>query len=118
MFNAEELSLLYAIARQLGEDRDYGELLSSLLDRTIESLGADRGFILASENGVFKVVAARNFRSEALSQAEAEVSSSIAHEVVQSGKAVLIGNALDSDQYRHNPSVQRLSIRSVLSAPL
>ncbi len=118
MFNAEELSLLYAIARALGEERDYGELLTNLLDRTIESLGADRGFVLVRENGVFRAAVARNFRSEALSQAEAEVSSSIANEVLRTGKALLIGNALDSDRFKQNPSVQKLALRSVLCAPL
>jgi transcriptional regulator with GAF, ATPase, and Fis domain len=118
MFNAEELNLLYNLARTLGEDRDYGELLTSLLDRTIESLGADRGFVLVRENEGFRAAVARNFRSEALSQTEAEVSSSIAREVLESGKAVLIGNALDSERYKHQPSVQRLSLRSVLCAPL
>ncbi|HEY2381162.1 MAG TPA: sigma-54-dependent Fis family transcriptional regulator [Terriglobia bacterium] len=118
MFNAEELNLLYGLARTLGEDRDYGELLTSLLDRTIESLGADRGFVLVRENGGFRAAVARNFRSEALSQTEAEVSSSIANEVLQTGKAVLVGNALDSDRYKNHPSVQRLSLRSVLCAPL
>jgi len=118
MFNAEELNLLYNLARTLGEDRDYGELLTSLLDRTIESLGADRGFVLVRENEGFRAAVARNFRSEALSQTEAEVSSSIAREVLETGKAVLIGNALDSERYKHQPSVQRLSLRSVLCAPL
>src|SRR5947207_7255392 len=118
MFNAEELNLLYAIARTLGEDRDYGELLTSLLDRTIESLGADRGFVLVRENGNFRAAVARNFRSEALSETEGEVSSSIAAEVLETGKALLIGNALDSALYKNNPSVQRLAIRSVLCAPL
>src|SRR5438552_3758470 len=46
MFNAEELALLYAMARTLAEDRDYGELLTTLLDKTIEQLGAERGFVL------------------------------------------------------------------------
>src|SRR5258706_6741035 len=91
MFNADELTLLYKIARALGEDRDYGELLANLLDRTIESLGADRGFVLVRENGSFRAAVARNFRSEALSQTEAEVSSSIAAEVLETGKALLIG---------------------------
>jgi transcriptional regulator with GAF, ATPase, and Fis domain len=118
MFNAEELNLLYNLARTLGEDRDYGELLTSLLDRTIESLGADRGFVLVRENEGFRAAVARNFRSEALSQTEAEVSNSIAREVLQTGKAVLVGNALDSERYKHQPSVQRLSLRSVLCAPL
>jgi transcriptional regulator of acetoin/glycerol metabolism len=35
--------------------------------------------------------------------------------VLETGKAVLIGNALDS--YKHQPSVQRLSLRSGLCAP-
>src|SRR5437762_7484744 len=118
MFNAEELNLLYAIARTLGEDRDYGELLTNLLDRTIESLGADRGFVLVRENGIFRATVARNFRSEALAQTEAEVSSSIANEVLESGKALLIGDALGSDRFKSNPSVQRLALRSVLCAPL
>jgi transcriptional regulator with GAF, ATPase, and Fis domain len=118
MFNAEELNLLYSLARTLGEDRDYGELLTGVLDRTIESLGADRGFVLVRENEGFRAAVARNYRSEALSQAETEVSSSIANEVLETGKAVLIGDALDSDQYKHRPSVQRLSLRSVLCAPL
>ena len=41
MPTSEESSLLYRVARALLEDRDYGELLANLLDRTIESLGAD-----------------------------------------------------------------------------
>src|SRR6185295_10297263 len=118
MFNVDELTLLYKIARALGEDRDYGELLTNLLDRTIESLGADRGFVLVRENGSFRAAVARNFRSEALSQTEAEVSSSIAAEVLETGKALLIGNAQDSDRFKSNPSVQRLALRSVLCAPL
>ena len=118
MPTAEESSLLYRIARTLLEDRDYGELLTNLLDRTIESLGADRGFVLVRENGIFRAAVARNFRSEALAETEAEVSSTIANEVLETGKALLIGNALDSDRYKGNPSVQRLALRSVLCAPL
>src|SRR5438874_5117781 len=113
MPTAEESSLLYRVARTLLEDRDYGELLTNLLDRTIESLGADRGFVLVRENGLFRAAVARNFRSEALVQTEAEVSSTIANEVLETGKALLIGNALDSDRYKNNPSVQRLALRSV-----
>src|SRR5258706_7391632 len=65
MFNADELTLLYKIARALGEDRDYGELLTNLLDRTIESLGADRGFVLVRENGSFRAAVGRQFCSGA-----------------------------------------------------
>lgn len=35
-FNAEELTLLYRVARTLLYEREYGELLAGLLDATIE----------------------------------------------------------------------------------
>jgi GAF domain-containing protein len=74
--------------------------------------------VQSRENGIFQAAVARNFRSEALAQTEPEVSSSIVNEVLETGKALLIGDALDSDRYKNNPSVQRLALRSVLCAPL
>ncbi len=46
------------------------------------------------------------------------MSSSIASAVLESGKALLIGNALDSDRFGQSPNVRRLALRSVLCAPL
>jgi transcriptional regulator with GAF, ATPase, and Fis domain len=118
MFTADELNVLYTIARSLGDERQFGELLKTVLDKTIEGLGADRGFILVREDGQFRAAVARNFRSQALSEAEAEVSGSIALEVLKSGKALLIGNAIDSMPFKDIESVRRLQLRSVLCAPL
>jgi len=42
-FHNEDLTLLYRVARALLSERDYGELLSALLDAAIEGFGADRG---------------------------------------------------------------------------
>lgn len=117
-FSAAELALLYRVARTLLDEREYGELLAGVLDATIEALGADRGFVVVREGGRFHAAVARNFRSEALTEAEEEVSSSISGAVVEHGRALLIGDALDSERFRNNPSVQRLALRSVLCAPL
>ncbi len=121
-FNVEELSLLYRVARALLDEREYGELLAALLDATIEGLGADRGFVVVREarlqEATFRATVARNFKSEALAKAEEEVSSSISRAVVEHGRALLIGDALDSERFRDNPSVKRLGLRSVLCAPL
>lgn len=117
-FNGEELALLYRTARVLLEEREYGELLAGVLDAAIEGLGADRGFVVVREEGRYRATVARNFRSEALDEAEAEVSSSISSAVLESGRAVLVGDALDSERFRNNPSVKRLVLRSVLCAPL
>jgi transcriptional regulator with GAF, ATPase, and Fis domain len=115
---AEHLGLLYRVSRTLLQEGEYGELLSGLLDTLIEGLGADRGFVVVREAGEFRATAARNFRSEALSRAEEAVSRSIARSVMESGRAVLIGDASMNEPYSKQPSIQQLSLRSVLCAPL
>src|SRR6202789_3303788 len=117
-FAPQQLSLLYRVSQALLKEGEYGELLAGLLDTLIEGLGADRGFIVVREAGEFRATAARNFRSEALSRAEEVVSRSIARNVMESGKAVLIGDASTTEPYSKQPSIQELSLRSVLCAPL
>jgi transcriptional regulator with GAF, ATPase, and Fis domain len=114
----EHLGLLYRVSRALLKEGEFGELLSGLLDALIEGLGADRGFVVVREAGEFRATAARNFRSEALSRAEEAVSRSIARTVMESGRAVLIGDAATTEPYSRQPSIQQLSLRSVLCAPL
>ena len=115
---AEHLGLLYRVSRALLKEGEYGEILSGLLDTLIEGLGADRGFVVVREAGEFRATAARNFRSEALAQAEEAFSRSIARTVMESGKAVLIGDASITEPYSKHLSIQQLSVRSVLCAPL
>ncbi len=115
---AEHLSVLYRVSRTLLKDGEYGELLAGLLDTLIEVLGADRGFVVVREGGEFRATASRNFRSEALSRAEEAVSRSIAGSVMESGRAILIGDASTTEPYSKQASVQQLSLRSVLCAPL
>jgi Nif-specific regulatory protein/two-component system response regulator HydG len=100
------------------KEGEYGELLSGLLDTLVEGLGADRGFVVVRDGGEFRATAARNFRSEALSRAEEAVSRSIAQSVMESGRTVLIGDASMTEPYSRQPSIQQLSLRSVLCAPL
>src|ERR1035437_6646411 len=114
----EHLGLLYRVSRALLKEGEYGELLSGLLDTLIEGLGADRGFVVVRDGGEFRARAGRNFRSEALSRAEEAVSRSIARSVMESGRTVLIGDASMTEPYSRQPSIQQLSLRSVLCAPL
>jgi transcriptional regulator with GAF, ATPase, and Fis domain len=115
---AEHLGLLYRVSRALLKEGEYGEILSGLFDTLIEGLGADRGFVVVREAGEFRATAARNFRSEALSQAEEVFSRSIARTVMESGRAVLIGDASITEPYSKHLSIHQLAVRSVLCAPL
>jgi transcriptional regulator with GAF, ATPase, and Fis domain len=117
-FVGDHLAFLYRVSRVLLREGEYGELLSAILDTLIEGLGADRGFVVVREAGKFRATAARNFRSEALSRTEEAVSGSIARSVMESGKAILIGDATATEPYSRQPSIQQLLLRSVLCAPL
>jgi transcriptional regulator with GAF, ATPase, and Fis domain len=114
----EHLGLLYRVSRTLLQDGEFGELLALLLDTLIEELGADRGFVVVREDGEFRATTARNFRSEALSEAEAVFSRSISRAVMESGRTVLIDDASRSEPYSGQQSVHKLAVRSVLCAPL
>lgn len=115
---AEHLGVLYRASRALLKEAEFGELLSGLLDTLIEGLGADRGFVVVREAGQFRATTARNFQSEALSQAEGAFSRSIAGAVMESRRAVLIGDASTTEPYSRHSSIHQLAVRSVLCAPL
>ena len=115
---AEAVTVLYQVARDLLQQGDYGDLLTSVLDLTIQALGADRGCIVVRENNEFRASVARNFRNEDLSEREREISSSVANIAVNEGKMLLINDAQESELLRNKKSVRRLHMRSVLCAPL
>jgi transcriptional regulator with GAF, ATPase, and Fis domain len=111
-------NVLYSIARNLLQEHDYGELLTNILDMTIQALGADRGCVVAREKGEFRATAARNFRNETLGEREREISTTIAGMAVQEGRVLLFHNAQELEVLRDKKSVRRLHPRSVLCAPL
>src|SRR6266852_3492067 len=111
-------NVLYSIARNLLQENDYGELLTNILDMTIQALGAERGCVVSREKGEFRATAARNFRNQTLAEREREISTTIAGMAVQEGRVLRFYNAQDSEILRDKKSVRKLHPRSVLCAPL
>jgi transcriptional regulator with GAF, ATPase, and Fis domain len=111
-------TVLYKIARNLLQEHDYGELLTYILDMTIQALGAERGCVVSREKGEFRATAARNFRNETLAEREREISTTVAGMAVQEGRVLLVQDAQESAVLRNKKSVRRLHLRSVLCAPL
>ena len=114
----DSANVLYNIARNLLQEGDYGELLTSILDMTIQVLGADRGCVVAREKGEFRATVARNFRNETLAERETQISTTIAGMAVEEGRVLLVHDARESAVLRDKKSVRRLQLRSVLCAPL
>ena len=111
-------NVLYGIARNLLQENDYGELLTNILDMTIQALGAERGCVVSREKGGFRATAARNFRNQTLAEREREISTTIVGMAVQEGRVLRFHNAQESEILRDKKSVRKLHPRSVLCAPL
>jgi len=111
-----ELECLYRLARELLRLEDYDRLLDAVVNRSLEALGGERGFLVLErgEGLDFKVV--RNWSREEL---EGEpISRSILARVFEADEPLLIEDALSDDRLGKQESVLRMGIRSVLAAPV
>ncbi len=91
-----------------------------LLDRLVESTGAERGFVLfyVPESTEADVVATRNFETTNLSLGEYGFSRTIIRQVLDSREPLMLDDAAADPKYGREVSIHRLSLRSVLAVPL
>jgi adenylate cyclase len=113
--NRDELGTLYAIARDLNSTLDLDEVLQMVMDRVIEFVAADRGFLmLVNEETVkleFKI--ARNAWTQTIAENEFEISLSTVKKVVDTRKALT-----DAELFDPTLSMRDYGIQSIMCAPL
>ncbi|MCC6557296.1 MAG: sigma 54-interacting transcriptional regulator, partial [Polyangiaceae bacterium] len=127
---------LFAFSEKLINRRSVDELLEAMLDDVIELTHADKGFLLLLEGaeaaadasappavvqgGDRKLVvrASRNVRKEALTNAAGSISDSIVHQVIDSGRPVIVSDALADTQFGTSESVIAMKLSSVKCVPL
>ena len=97
-----------------------GGYCDALLDRLIESTGAERGFALfyVPESTEADVVATRNFETTNLSLGEYGFSRTIIRQVLARREPLMLDDAAADPKYAREVSIHRLSLRSVLAVPL
>jgi Nif-specific regulatory protein len=118
----ERLDVLFRVARTINTIRESDPLLNKIMDLAIETLLAERGFIMlfppgAEEagEGYLEPVVARNIAREDI-LGETTISKSSAMEVAQTGKPLLLSRA--DDEISNRQSVVDFRISSLLCAPL
>jgi transcriptional regulator with GAF, ATPase, and Fis domain len=97
---------------------DLPRLLDELLDAVVELTQADKGFLILLQDGEVSVRAARNVARETIEGAVSRVSDSIVRRVVDSGKALVVADALHDEEWSGSSSVVDLKVCSVMCAPL
>jgi transcriptional regulator with GAF, ATPase, and Fis domain len=134
------LRKLYEFSEKLMTLKSVDEVLESMLDTIIDVTGAEKGLILLldetaeepkadsgdapstptsanrrAERGL-RIRAARNVKREAVT--ETDISDSIVQRVLQTGRPVIVSDALTDNEFSSSQSVLALQLSSVMCAPL
>jgi transcriptional regulator with GAF, ATPase, and Fis domain len=133
------LRKLYEFSEKLMTMKDIDGLLEAMLDAVIEVTGAEKGLILLNEDAFTGsatdpklestlghipgqkgpvVRASRNVKGEALTDKSGGISDSIVRKVLDTGRPVIVSDALTDSQFKASESVLALQLSSVMCAPL
>jgi transcriptional regulator with GAF, ATPase, and Fis domain len=121
---------LHEFSEKLMTMKDIDELLEAMLDTVIDVTGAEKGLILLLEDGSSAgegvpgkpvIRAARNVKPDAkgvITDTTGSISDSIVRRVLETGRAVIVSDALTDAQFGSSESVLALRLSSVMCAPL
>jgi transcriptional regulator with GAF, ATPase, and Fis domain len=119
---------LHEFSEKLMTMKDLEQLLEAMLDAVIDVTGAEKGLILLLDDayagttppGESKahVRASRHVNKETITDPSGQVSDSIVRRVIETGRPLIVSDALTDDQFGSSKSVVALRLSSVMCAPL
>jgi transcriptional regulator with GAF, ATPase, and Fis domain len=123
------LRKLFEFSEKLMTAKSVDDVLESMLDAVIDVTGGEKGLILlldddgdkaedapTSAGSRLRIRAARNVKKEAVS--ETAISDSIVRRVLETGRPVIVSDALTDNEFSSSESVLALQLSSVMCAPL
>lgn len=118
---------LHEFSEKLMTMKSIDELLEAMLDAVIDVTGAEKGLILlnddafhGNESGSGKPVirASRHVNKEQITDGDGAISDSIVRRVLDTGRPLIVSDALTDSQFGKSESVVALRLSSVMCAPL
>jgi len=114
-----KLLALVDIGRVVNSSLELNELLRIVMDTIIRLTGAERGFLMLSdEQGKLTTRTARNWEQESINDSELYVSQTLINRVVNEGQPVLTTNAQEDPRFGGHESIIAYHLRSILCVPL
>lgn len=110
------MALLARVSKMLNASHDVEELLTHMMDAVLESLNAQRGFVILGKGERRKIAVTRARDRQSL--AEFSYSRTVVDAVFKAGEAVLSTDAGTDQRFAGSESLHGQKIRSVLCAPL
>ncbi len=122
------LRKLFEFSEKLLTMREIDVLLEAMLDAVLEVTGGEKGLVLLMDNafeegksgetGKPVVRASRQVKREAIEGTAGVISDSIVRKVLETGRAIIVSDALSDTQFGSSESVLALRLSSVMCAPL
>lgn len=116
----DSLAALSEIAQVINSIQEIDPLLAKILDIAVETLGAERGFVLLKSTATpqgFEIKSHHNFSDQQLNDMT-RISTSVVHQVLSDGKPLLLYEAQKDPIYRKAESIVLQKIQSIACVPL
>lgn len=114
-----QLAALMKVGRAINSSLGKKRVLAEVMDRLIELMHAERGFLMLKRpNGELAVEVARGIDRVNLDEEVFKVSRTIVERVAATGETILTTNAQDDPRFENQLSVAAFRLRSILCAPL
>ncbi|MFQ5751185.1 MAG: sigma-54 interaction domain-containing protein [bacterium] len=116
----ESVQALSEIAQVINSIQEIAPLLEKVLEIAMETLSAERGFVLLKSSSTpqgFEVKSSRNFSENQINDITC-ISTSVVQEVLGSGKPILLFETQKDPKYRDAESIVIQKIQSIACVPL
>jgi HD-GYP domain-containing protein (c-di-GMP phosphodiesterase class II) len=113
------LKLLLEIGRAFNSSLDFQEVVSTVMDKVIEVLKAERGcLMIVGDDLETKVVAARGLDRTAIAADRFACSRSVLRRVIQTRESILTDNLTEDARFAGVKSVILKDVRSMIATPI
>ncbi len=115
-----EQETLYAIAGALNSTLEFDEVLRLVMDRVIEFVNAERGFLalVNPTTNTVEFTIARNKQAQTIDESAFKISRGAITRVISNRETLLSDDAQLDDAFKGHESIMAYGIRSILCAPL
>ena len=113
----KELEALIEVGAHITGVLDLDKVLTEVIDKTLNLMNAERGFIMLLENGVLVPKIARNMATDLNDDERHSFSRSFASKVIEAKKVLISTNVAEDPRYK-SESIISQKILSIMGAPL
>ncbi len=115
----DQMEGILNISRTMALKREVDPLLNYVVDKAMQLVGAERGFVvLRALDGALDFRVKRDREGNEIPGAEDQISTTVLKEVVDNSKPLVLRDAMSDERFGKARSVHILELRSIMCVPL